>query len=38
VFNETNDSQLKQYDLDDVDEKEAPCGTLRNMAIGDVRP
>jgi hypothetical protein len=38
VFDETNDSQVEQYDLDDVDDKDAPCDTLRNMAIGDVRP
>jgi hypothetical protein len=38
VFDETNDSQVEQYDLDDVDDEEAPCNALRNMAIGDVRP
>jgi hypothetical protein len=38
VFDETNGSQVKQYDLDDVDDEEAPCDALRNMAIGDVRP
>jgi hypothetical protein len=37
VFDETNDSQVEQYDLDDVDNEEAPCDALRNMAIGDVR-
>jgi hypothetical protein len=37
VFDETNGSQVEQYDLDDVDDEEAPCDTLRNMAIGDVR-
>jgi hypothetical protein len=38
VFDETNNSQLEQYDLDDVDDEEAPCDALRTMAIGDVRP
>jgi hypothetical protein len=38
VFDETNDSQVEQYDLDDVDDEEAPCDALRNMAISDVRP
>jgi hypothetical protein len=37
VFDETNDSQVEQYDLDDVDDEEATCDALRNMAIGDVR-
>jgi hypothetical protein len=36
VFDETNDSQVEQYDLDDVDDEEAPCDSLRNMSIGDV--
>jgi hypothetical protein len=38
VFDETNGSQVEQYDLDDVDDEEAPCNALRNMVIGDVRP
>jgi hypothetical protein len=38
VFDETNDSQVEQYDLEDVDDEEATCDALRNMAIGDVRP
>jgi hypothetical protein len=38
VFDETKDYQVEQYDLDDVDDEEAPCDALRNMAIGDVRP
>jgi hypothetical protein len=38
VFDETNGSQVEQYDLDDVDDEEAPCDALRTMAIGDVRP
>jgi hypothetical protein len=29
---------VEQYDLDDVDDEEAPYDTLRNMTIGDVRP
>jgi hypothetical protein len=28
---------VEQYDLDDVDDEEAPCDALRTMAIGDVR-
>jgi hypothetical protein len=35
VFDETNGSQVEQYDLDD---EEAPCDALRTMAISDVRP
>jgi hypothetical protein len=31
-------TQVEQYDLDDVDDEEAPYDTLRNMTIGDVRP
>jgi hypothetical protein len=38
VFDETNGSQMEQYDLDDVDDEEVPCDALRTMAIGDVRP
>jgi hypothetical protein len=38
VFDETNDSQVEQYDLDVVNNEEAPCETLQRMAIGDVRP
>jgi hypothetical protein len=37
VFDETNGSQVEQYDLDDVDDDEAPCDALRTMAIDDVR-
>jgi hypothetical protein len=29
---------VEQYDLDDVDNEEVPCDTLRTIAIGDVRP
>jgi hypothetical protein len=38
VFDETNGSQVEQYDPDDIDDEEAPCDALRTMAIGDVRP
>jgi hypothetical protein len=38
VFEETNGSQVEQYDLDIVDDEQAPCEALQQMAIGDVRP
>jgi hypothetical protein len=38
VFDETNASQVEQYNLDDVDDEEAPCDALRTMTIDDVRP
>jgi hypothetical protein len=38
VFEETNGSQVEQYDLDDVDDEVTPCDVLRKMAIGDVWP
>jgi hypothetical protein len=38
VFDETNDSQVEQYDLNIVDDEEAPCEALQRMTIGDVRP
>jgi hypothetical protein len=38
VFDETNDSQVEQVDLDELDDGEAPCVALRNMCIGDVCP
>jgi hypothetical protein len=38
VFDETNGSQVEQFDLDDVDDEEAPCDALRTMTIGDVGP
>jgi transposase InsO family protein len=38
VFVETNGSQVEQVDLDELDDEEAPCITLRNMSIGDVCP
>jgi hypothetical protein len=37
VFDDTNDSQVEQYDLDVVDDEEAPCDALQRMTIGDVR-
>jgi hypothetical protein len=38
VFDETNGSQVEQFDLDELDDEEAPCIALRNMSIGDVCP
>jgi transposase InsO family protein len=38
VFDETNDSQVEQVDLDELDDAEALCIALRNMYIGDVCP
>jgi hypothetical protein len=38
VFDETNGSKVEQVDLDELDDEEAPCVTLRNMSIGDVCP
>jgi hypothetical protein len=38
VFDETNDFQVEQVDLDELDDEEAPCIALRNMSIGDVCP
>jgi hypothetical protein len=38
VFDDTNGSQVEQVDLDELDDKEAPCIALRNMSIGDVCP
>jgi hypothetical protein len=38
VFDETNGSRVEQVDLDELDDEEAPCVTLRNMSIGDVCP
>jgi hypothetical protein len=38
VFDETNDSQVEQVDLDELDDEEAPCVALWNMSIGDVCP
>jgi hypothetical protein len=37
VFDETNDSQVEQYDLDVVDDEEAPYEALQRMTIGEVR-
>jgi hypothetical protein len=38
VFDETNGSQVEQVDLDELDDEEASCVTLRNMSIGNVCP
>jgi hypothetical protein len=38
VFGETNGSQVEKVDLDELDDEEASCITLRNMSIGDVCP
>jgi hypothetical protein len=38
VFDETNDFQVEQVDLDELDDEEAPYVALRNMSIGDVCP
>jgi hypothetical protein len=38
VFDETNDSQVEQVDLDELDDEEAMCVALRIMSIGDVCP
>jgi hypothetical protein len=38
VFDETNGSQVEQYDLDIVNDEQAPCEALQKMAIEDVRP
>jgi transposase InsO family protein len=38
VFDETNGSQVEQVDLDELDDEEASCITLRNISIGDVCP
>jgi hypothetical protein len=37
VFDETNGSQVKQYDLDIVDDEESACEALQRMTIGDIR-
>jgi hypothetical protein len=36
VFHETNGSQVEQVDLDELDDEEVSCVTLRNMSIRDV--
>jgi hypothetical protein len=38
VFDETNDSEVEQYDLNVVDDEEAPCEALQKMEIEDIRP
>jgi hypothetical protein len=37
VFDKTNDSKVKQYDLDVVDDEEVSCEALQRMTIGDVK-
>jgi hypothetical protein len=37
VFDETNGSEVEQYDFDIVDDEKAPCEALQRMAIGDLR-
>jgi hypothetical protein len=38
IFDETNGSEVEQYDPDIVDDEEAPCEALQRMTIGDVIP
>jgi hypothetical protein len=38
VFDETNGSQVEEVDLDELDDDEALCITLKNMYIEDVCP
>jgi hypothetical protein len=38
MFDETNGSKVEQVNLDELDDEEAPCVTLRNMSIEDVCP
>jgi hypothetical protein len=38
VFDDNNGSQEEQYDLDVVDDEEAPCEAFQRMTTGDVRP
>jgi hypothetical protein len=38
LFDDTNSSQIEQVGLDELDDEEAPCVSLRNMSIGDVCP
>jgi hypothetical protein len=38
VFDKTNGSQVEQYNLDVVDDKETLCDSLQRMTIIDVRP
>jgi hypothetical protein len=38
VFDETNDSQVEEVYLDELDDEEAPCIMLRNMSVEDVFP
>jgi hypothetical protein len=34
VFDETNGSQVEQVDLDELDDEEALCATLRTCPLG----
>jgi hypothetical protein len=38
VFDESNGSQVEQVHLDELDDEEDLCITLRNISIGDVCP
>jgi hypothetical protein len=38
MFDETNGSQVEQYDLHIVNDEEDPCEALQRMAIGNVKP
>ena len=38
MFDDTNGSQVEQVNLDELDDEEALCITLRNMSIEDVCP
>jgi hypothetical protein len=31
-------TQVEQYDLNGVDDEDAPCDALRTIVVGDVRP
>ena len=37
-MNALSGSQVEQVDLNELDDEEAPCVTLRNMSIGNVCP
>ena len=38
MFDETNGSQVEQVDLDELDDEEARCVTLRNMSVRKMDP
>jgi hypothetical protein len=38
MFDETNGSQVEQYDLHIVNDEEDPCEALQRMTIGNVKP